>query len=493
LVACLSKKSFLSGAQCHRRLWWELHDPTAYELRESAAVRHRLDEGTRVGTVARTYIPNGRLISRTDRSIEEILRESEAALADPATVALFEPAFLAHDTLVHADVLERCEDGWVLVEVKMTSSVSRELHIPDLAIQTYVLRKAGVSVVRCELMHLNRDCRHPDLANLFVREDVTSLVEARVASIAGELEAMVVAARAEQAPDVAPGDHCSTPSECPFTTRCWPRLPDHHVSTLYSIRKKKAAEFVEAGWHTIHDLPEDVQLSAIAARQRRSVRAGELHVERGSLVSALASLVRPVAHIDFETVQPAIPVWPGCRPFDQIPVQLSCHVVAADGTTTHQSWLFDGVGDPRPGIARAIVEACRGASTVTAYYSAFEKGCIELVAEACPELAEELRGIAACIVDLLPIVRSNVYHPGFGGSFSLKKVLPALVEGLNYEGLAIAEGETAQAELARLIFAGHTMDDTERADLRKALLAYCQRDTEAMVALHARLEMLAAS
>ena len=39
------------------------------------------------------------------------------------------------------------------------------------------------------------------------------------------------------------------------------------------------------------------------------------------------------------------------------------------------------------------------------------------------------------IVDLLPIARERYYHPSQEGSWSIKKVLPALVPELRYEEL----------------------------------------------------------
>ncbi len=45
-------------------------------------------------------------------------------------------------------------------------------------------------------------------------------------------------------------------------------------------------------------------------------------------------------------------------------------------------------------------------------------------------------------LDLLAVVRAEFYHPGFGGSFSIKTVLPALVPGLAYcerDTLALVE------------------------------------------------------
>jgi hypothetical protein len=40
--------------------------------------------------------------------------------------------------------------------------------LPDVAFQQYVLEQAGLDVTQASLMHLNRDCRAPDLTDLFL-------------------------------------------------------------------------------------------------------------------------------------------------------------------------------------------------------------------------------------------------------------------------------------------------------------------------------------
>jgi hypothetical protein len=375
--------------------------------------------------------------------------------------------------------------------VKSKTSVSEQKHIPDVAVQAHVLRSAGVPIVRCEIMHLNRECRYPDLSNLFVREDVTQMVEGRLQTIAEEIRSQLMVARLPIAPNVETGTHCKRPDPCPFIDRCWPKTPTDHITTLYRVSEKMLAHFEASGWETIRDLPEDVKLGAIAARQRRALRQGHRVVERDSLLNAISTLVYPVAHIDFETIQPAIPLWDGCRPYDQIPVQMSCHIVNEDRSERHISWLFDGVGDPRPAIAKAILGACESASTVTTYSPQFERSCIEFVAEACPEHAAALKGIADNLVDLMPIVRDHVYDEKFGGSFSIKKVLPALVPGMAYDDLEISDGETASVLLARMLFGGAKVRADERERLREALLKYGEHDTKAMVVLSEILADLA--
>src|SRR5438034_10980652 len=94
---------------------------------------------------------------------------------------------------------------------------------------------------------------------------------------------------------------------------------------------------------------------------------------------------------------------------------------------------------------------------------------------------KDLESIEKRLVDLLPVIRRHVYHPDFGGGFSIKKTLPALVPGLSYADLKVQDGEVATVELQRLMFKGAEMPAGERAALREAVLSYCEVVQWAMV------------
>ena len=147
--------------------------------------------------------------------------------------------------------------------------------------------------------------------------------------------------------------------------------------------------------------------------------------------------------------------------------------------------------DPREEFARKVIVACAGAKTIVAYNAPFEKKCIKSLADALPQLNSDLTALSKRIKDLLPIVRDHVYHPDFGGSFSIKSVLPALVPGLGYDDLEIRGGSAASTALEMLLFGADALESGARQTLRKDLLSYCERDTLAMVRLHERLRSLA--
>ena len=189
-----------------------------------------------------------------------------------------------------------------------------------------------------------------------------------------------------------------------------------------------------------------------------------------------------MAFLDFEAIQPAVPVWNGCHPFDAIPVQFSCHILQLDGQRVHREHLAEGAGDPREAVARALVDACRGAPVVWTY-SNYERQCIQGLKRAVPELAEELSELAARLVDLLPLIRGHVYHPDFCGSFSIKRVLPALVPAMSYDEMDIADGRAASHALEDLLLRSEATEPAQAVETRQALLEYCKLDTQAMVAL----------
>lgn len=482
----LSKSRTLKGLQCHKLLWWMAHEPAAAELAIDPQRRAVLDQGRRVGTLARTYVPGGVLIDLPYDAYEERLAATREALAQGAG-AVYEAAFRADGVFVSVDILERRGKRLCLTEVKSTTSV-REAHLLDVAVQAHVARRSGLDVGWLEVMHLNRACAYPDLGNLFIRANVTEMAEPLLRSIPREIQALA-GMLAGPLPRVATGEHCSKPYPCPFAARCWPELPAHHISTLYAMGPR-ALELDEQGYRTIFDLPEDVLLGRTADRQRRAVQTGRVIVDPG-LADALACIAPPVAFLDFETVGFAIPVWNGCHPYDQVPVQFSCHVEDAAGHVTHHAWLAEGPEDPRPALAERLVTACAGARTVVAYNAPFERRCIAQLGEAVPSLAAPLESIAERLVDLLPIVRNHVYHLDFGGSFSLKRVLPALVPGARYDELAIAGGQAASLALARLLLRGDEIAPAEKEAVRRALLEYCHLDTRGLVELRGRLRLLA--
>ena len=477
----LTKSLFVAGSQCHKRLWWQSHEPRATELVPDEVGQLRMQLGTEVGQLAHALHPGGVTIPAAFASRGMRADATREAMQHASTI--FEATFVAGRLTASVDILYRTADGWVLREVKSALDAKDE-HVLDATFQRHVCEATGVPLVRIEILHLNREYRHPGPEPLFAVTDVTAKSDAIRSAVAGEI-ATQLAVLDGPLVDVAIGPHCDAPIACPFQERCWPEFPPYHVSTTY-FAGKKWWEWADRGWHLVTDVPDSELRKAQAKRQKRAIAAGEMIVEPG-LATALEAFARPIAFLDFETAMLAVPAWDGCAPLEQLPVQFSCHTEDGRGGVAHHAFLADGPGDCRRAMAEQLIMACNGAASVVAYYAQFEKKCLEQLAAAVPDLADGLNDIIARLIDPLPVVRDHLYHPAFDGSFSLKKVLPALVPALTYTNLEVAEGETASARLLKLLFRATPSDPVEVNSLRKALLAYCELDTWAMVQLMERL------
>jgi hypothetical protein len=490
--APLSKSRFVKGWQCRKLLWWMVHQPNAEELISNKVLKDRFDQGREVTLLARQRFPDAMLIPY---GADESRIEATQFAVDFGTPAILEGCFTADGVFVAADVLLKEGAGYTLIEVKSSTELKDD-HVPDAAIQAHVLRRCGVDVRRIEIMHLNKAFRHPDQGDLFVREDVTALVETFLSQVPGLIKGQLAVLKGSL-PEVEIGLHCFEPRECPFHDRCWPDDP-HHISTLYHNGPKRTCAYLTQGIRSVWDIPPTEKLPDAARRQLQALKQGRMIVEPG-LEAALRDALGDarLGYLDFETIQRAIPVWGGLHPWQQTVVQFSYHEEtekgekgAGSGSHLHHAYLAEGPGDPRRELAERMLEATRGAERIV-MYSPFERSRINELAEQVPDLANDLHALAGKLVDLLPIVRNHVYHPDFQGSFSLKYILHPLVPDLTYNDLAIVDGQVASVEIARLLFVAHLVED--RDQLRRDLLAYCERDTWAMVRLVQRLRELAAT
>ena len=487
-AARLSKSRFTSGLQCHKKLWWEVHEPDALELQPDKVLQDLFDQRRQVGEAARTRYPGGVLIDLPHHAGAARVAATREAL-DAGAPAVFEATFIADETFVAIDVLEKHKDGYRLTEVKSSSSQKDE-HIPDVAIQARVAAACGVKITAAEVLHLNKEFRHPASGDLFASSDVTGAVAAFLPQVPDEI-ARQREMLAGPLPAVPVGLHCFEPRECPFMGRCWSDAPDH-IRHLAGVGPKRTAAYLARGITSIGDLPVKEKLNFTQRRQLKAMAENRLIVE-----PTLARQLEPLAggddsrlgFLDFETIARAIPVWPGMAPWQQAAAQFSYHERQPDGSYTHAAFLAEGPEDARPPLAAAMVRATASAQRVV-MYTPFEKTRIRELQRAVPELSAELAALEAKLIDLHPVVKNCVYHPDFRGSFSLKYILTPLVPELTYDDLVIVDGRVASVEIARLLFVADKIPRQERDRVRRELLDYCERDTWAMVKLVEKLRSL---
>ncbi|AER57026.1 hypothetical protein DSC_11910 [Pseudoxanthomonas spadix BD-a59] len=479
----LSKSRIQSGRQCHKRLWLEIHQRDA--LQWSGAAQARLDEGTRFGDLARDLLGGGHLIAADHLHADEALAQTNALLGDARTdnPRLFEPAFAHNGVRVRVDAFECDPAGDALIEIKSTTSVKEE-HLWDCAIQTWVARGAGRRVARIQLGHVDSSFvyRLPgDYTGLLSLVDITRHVDALQPKIRGIVDTLKRVVQDTQ-PAIARGEHCTTPYGCPFQSHCSagePPGPEYPV-TLLPRAGKFAGRLADAGYTDLRDVPDAALLSPTHQRVAEVTRTGKTYVSP-ELPALLADIPYPRAYLDFESIAFVVPRWLGTRPFQQLPFQFSCHMELQPGVFAHQEFLDVSGNSCLQAFVEALIPAVDGAASIIVYNQAFEATRLRELAEMFPQHADALNAIVARMVDLLPLYRKHYYHRDQRGSWSIKSVLPTVASELDYAQLDVAGGEDAQMAYLRAI--DPATDALERERLREGLLAYCHRDTWAMVRL----------
>jgi predicted RecB family nuclease len=463
-------------------LYWQVHKPEL-AARPDAAAEAIIQQGREVGLLARQMFLGGVEIDGSC-GLDEAIRATRELIANRDVPAIFEGVFEHGDVLVRVDILHRRRDGrWRLIEVKSTTD-ARDHHLEDVAIQYRVVSRSGVDVASACLAHVNRSFvfrgGSVDPWRFFRILNVTRQVAKVQPKLIFQLRAAFTVLSMPAAPDVKPGSHCTVPVVCEFYDRCNTQRPDDHIGFIPRIHASAMEELGEMGIESIRDVPDDFELTEIQRRAATCVQTGEPWYSP-ELRDVLNGLVYPLYFADFETVNPAIPRFPGMRPYDQLPFQWSVHLQREPGAEPqHFEFLATDTTDPRREFITSLCSVLGNCGSIVVY-SSFESQRLSDLAVWLPEHAERINAIQARLFDLLPVVREHVYHPAFAGSFSIKSVLPALVPEMTYDGMQVANGQAAGVAWESLV--RDSLDCGEREKIRTALLDYCGQDTLAMVRL----------
>jgi len=483
----ITKSKFMDGSQCLKRLFLAVHSPEL-AAQPGDADQAIIDQGQEVGLLARGMFPGG--VAVESRNREEAIRATRELIGNPEIPAIFEGAFEHRDVFVRVDMLQRRQDQrWRLIEVKSTTAV-KDHHLDDVAMQHRVVTRSGVDLEASCLAHVNREYVYGggpiDVPSFFKIRNLTRQVERLQPELTVQLRSEFRVLAMPLAPDIAAGRQCSEPVTCEFFDHCNPPLPENHILRLPRIHAATVAKLAALGVQSIHEIPEHYPLTGRLRRACASVQMGEPWYSP-QIGEELSKLKYPLYFADFETVNPALPRFAGMRPYDQIPFQWSVHVQRQPGAAPeHFEFLATDTSDPRQAFISALCDVLGDGGSIVVYSQQFESQRLLDLASWLPEFSGRIKKIQRRLWDLLPIVRNHVYHPVFGGSYSLKSVLPALVPQMSYAGLEVANGQAAGIAWESLVRG--TAEGIDRDRIRKALLDYCGQDTLGMVRLVEKLQ-----
>jgi hypothetical protein len=419
--------------------------------------------------------------------LRQALADTAAAVAAYPRRPIFEATYRASDVLIRADLLIPQGDAWHMAEVKASTSV-KDYHPLDVAIQTWVLRSAGIKVATVELRHIDKGFvygGHDDYTGLFRSGDVQEKVEQLQVDVPRWIEnARSIATGSE--PVILIGPQCTDPFDCPFQNHCTEIVGPRTAYPVNILPSKKgkvlAAALAQEGYVDLRAVPAERIDDPELARIREVTFSGVPYLDVNGAKNELAPYGFPRFAFDFETIEFGVPIWPGTRPYRKIPFQWSCHIERAPGVFEHKEFLDLSGDDPSRACVEALLHTLESAGPIFAYNAGFERGVLRELGERFSDLKQTLDALSERFVDLLPIVRRRYYHPAMGGSRSLKDVLPTIAPSLDYEELdGVHEGRGA-AEAFLAAIAPETTEERKNK-IAAQLLAYCGRDTWAVIVL----------
>lgn len=483
----LSKSKFVQGLQCRKALYLQVYHP---ELADPVPPSREalFESGSRVGELAHGLFPGGVFIPYEADNFEVQIARTKAEMEKGAQV-LYEAAFRYDGVFVKVDILKQGRAGWELYEVKSSTSV--ELYqVPDIAVQYYVLKGAGVDISHAYLTHINRDYIRNGAVEpekFFVLADMTGTVQDMEDFVKTEIGKMKEMLKGEMpATDIGP--HCTDPFDCNFRGHCWQHIPEHSVFSLKDRGVNKFALY-RNGIVRLKDIP----LESLNPRQRQQAEfflEKKESVDTQALNDFLEDIRYPLYFLDFETYMAAIPLYDGTSPYQQVPYQYSLHYREHETANLgHYEFLAEPNVDPREQVAANLCRQIPGNACVLAFNAQFEISRLKELADAFPRYKEKLEKIIGNTMDLAAPFRSrHIYHWEMNGSYSQKVVLPILVPELNYKGMEVADGMMAMAAY----FAMCAEKDPQKvAGIRESLLKYCALDTLGMVRILEKLKVIA--
>jgi len=477
----LSKSTFIRGLQCEKSLYlYKNH----FELQDETSVMQQsvFDRGNNVGLLARKLFPGGvDATPKSHRNYDPSIELTKESIGN-GTEVIYEASFRYDDVLVASDILVRDGEEWKVYEVKSSTSVS-ETYIHDAAVQYHVLSNSGLKISDFSIVYINSNYARNgelNLESLFAIESVLERIIPLQELVQENVARFKMILYKKEIPNVKIGMHCFSPYKCSFYGHCWKDVPANSVFDISGMHLNKKFELFNKGIVSINDIPDELELPKKQRLQVDAFKSGNTTINPVSIKEFLSGLKYPYLFLDFETFQPAVPLYNNSKPYQQIPFQYSLHIKESkDSALGHKEFLADAGSDPRIKFVENLIRDTEGEGNIIVYNKSFEITRLKEIARDFHEYEEGIAKMIRRVKDLmLPFQKKDYYAPAMNGSYSIKKVLPALIPELTYNDLEIKEGGDASIIFESL----QTETDMFKIEeVRKNLLEYCKLDTFAMV------------
>jgi len=372
-----------------------------------------------------------------------------------------------------------------IYEVKASSSLKKNGNtdpIVDACFQAFVAEHAGYTVSKIAVILVNKNFIKKAVfapSDVLVIEDITEKFHETRNNIETNLSEM----REYLARENIDRDGCeciqkpSASNHCDSFDYFNPDIPEGSIFLLPGLRSKKHNELMDSGFMKLKDVPSDELSSSRHKKIRDAAESETPQVNLDKIRSFIDDMSWPIHFYDYETVRSIIPILNGAKPSNQIPTQYSLHILQKNGSLEHFEFLSENLGQ-QIDLIEHMKKSFKATGSVVSWNKPFENGCNETLASIYPEHAKFLNDITFRTVDLMDVFKEDYVDIRFGGSISIKKVLPVLCPHISYNEDAIHEGAGAMAAWLNFV---NLQDINEKNRIRSELKDYCELDSLAMV------------
>lgn len=484
----LSKSRYCKCVQCEKILWLEKYKPECAAVKKNESI---VGNGRKVGELAKGLFGDYHDIPYNE-DLTVMIEKTMHLMQDKANI-ITEASFSYEDNFCSVDILKNDSDGVEIYEVKSATEI-KPYYLDDVAYQYFVLSNLGITVKKVSIIYLNNDTyirdKELDIDQLFNVEDVTFDVLKKQVEVKDNIDMInnIMKTRdGDNEPLTDIGVNClDKDNPCVFWDYCTRDLPKPNVFDIVLMKKTKKFEKYYDGVISFEDLEndDDITTPRFVEQIDFELHDREPKIDVSAINEILDSLKYPLYFIDYETCQYAVPEFEGTKAYQQIPFQYSLHIIQEKGAPLKHKEFLAEVGDENMirHFAESMINDMPEDGSVIIYNNSFEPARNREIAEMYPDLKDEMERINANIVDfMVPFKSRKYYTKEMEGSYSIKKVLPALFpddDELDYTKLpGVHKGD--EAANAFLILNEKTPE--EQKEIREGLLRYCELDTYAMV------------
>jgi hypothetical protein len=319
----LSKSTFIRGDQCLKSLY--LNKKRRF-LRDRMPKERLIvfQRGHKIGELAHDLFPGGINMSPGHpAAFRKAIINTEEKIKEGFPV-IYEAAFQSNQVMIFLDILVQTATGWHAYEVKSSGGIS-DTYLMDAALQYHVIKGTGLDIQSISLVHVNKDYileDELDPKGLFKIVDVTDEALSRQDYVAEQIIREKEALQLEHSPKIDVGPHCRQPYDCDFLGHCWKNVP------------------------------------------KPPIKDPKQQLDTDAIKSQGSELNESTAFIKLLPMKPAVPMYKGTRPYQDIIYGYS--IMDVQGKVV-SSRIFDHQDNPEDTLIPALEKDIEGFSEIICF------------------------------------------------------------------------------------------------------------------------------